>query len=110
MSPEVIGGRLKKARESTGLSVEEAARLAGINLDKLIAMETGNSDYEITEIEKLSKLYGCSIEYLAGLSDDEIVPAEEEIKSAGWEILSWSNQLLSNIQELKYLSEGKTGN
>ncbi|WP_052210486.1 helix-turn-helix transcriptional regulator [Thermoanaerobacter sp. YS13] len=105
---EIIAERLQKARKSVGLTQEKVAQLLNVSRNKIINMEKGDDDYEITMLEKLSKLYGCSLEYLAGI--EEIEDKEDELffrtlesnsEFKDYEIMGWSNMLLSNIKALK---------
>jgi len=107
---EIIAERLQKARKSVGLTQEKVAQLLGVGRNKIINMEKGEDDYEITLLEKLSKLYGYSLGYLAGIekaeeNDNELffraIDCGDEFDD--YEILAWSNQILSNIKALKEL-------
>lgn len=105
---QIIAERLQRARKGVGLTQEKVAQLLGVSRNKIINMEKGTDDYEITMLEKLSRLYGCSLEYLAGIEEtndenDELffraLEADNDFNE--YEIIAWSNMMLTNIKALK---------
>lgn len=113
---EIIAERLQKARKSVGLTQGKVAQLLGVSRNKIINMEKGEDDYEVTMLEKLSKLYGYSLEYLAGIEEADESESnlafraiDPEIDFSDHEILAWSNKIFFNIKALKkLLSEVET--
>lgn len=107
---KIIAERLQRARKSVGLTQEKVAQFLGVSRNKIINMEKGEDDYEITMLEKLSKLYGYSLEYLAGIEEadesENIIAfraIDSEVDFCDNEILAWSNKIFSNIKTLKKL-------
>ena len=55
-----------RARELAGLSVGQAARVLGVPLAELRAVESGQASSPALTNERLADVYGCSIAWLAG--------------------------------------------
>lgn len=66
MIKEMIGARLRFAREEAGLSRDHVIALPeiGISRSTLQQWESGNTEASLETLDKLSKLYGVSPEYL----------------------------------------------
>lgn len=65
---------LVSERKRAGLSREEVARAIGRSVDVIGKWERGTtSPLIVPDGVKLAKLYGCSIDYLAGLTDNRLV-------------------------------------
>ena len=62
--------RLREAREYAGLSQEEVAFVVGLSRPAVTNIESGTRKVDAIELDKLSVLYGCSVERL--LSGDEV--------------------------------------
>lgn len=72
--------RLLRARELAGLSLGQAAKLLGWAQGPLHAMELGDGAPPTeAELGRLSRLYGCSIEYLRG---DPLLPPPADLIAA----------------------------
>lgn len=63
-------GNMRAERARAGLSVEEAANAAGVHQNTLIRWEQGQTDPLAINLINLAKLYGCTPEYLLGMTDD----------------------------------------
>ena len=66
MIKEMIGARLRFAREKAGLSRDHVIALPeiGISRSTLQQWESGNTEASLETLDKLSKLYGVSPQYL----------------------------------------------
>lgn len=61
MSPENVGERLRVARESAKLTQEDAANAIDVARTTLLAIEQGQRRVRISELQKLAKAYGTSV-------------------------------------------------
>ena len=64
MSPETIGERLRVARENAKLTQEDAASAIDVARTTLVAMEQGQRRTRMSELQKLAKAYGTSVNAL----------------------------------------------
>ena len=62
--------RLKELREKFGLSQIELGNRLGVTQQSVFAWEHGKTQPQIQTAIALSRLYGVSLDYLLGLSDD----------------------------------------
>lgn len=63
-------GNMRAERARAGLTIKEAAKAAGVHQNTLIRWEHGEADPCAINLVNLSKLYGCTPEYLLGMTDD----------------------------------------
>jgi len=68
---EIIGQRLKQARETTGYTPEDVAQKLGITVDELFLFESGKKGPPISLLIKLAKLYGVFDSYFYGIDKPE---------------------------------------
>lgn len=61
--------RSRRARESAGLSVGQAARLLGVTTDQLRRVEEHDSAYADAYPPRLADLYGVNVDWLSGRSE-----------------------------------------
>lgn len=64
-----FGNNLKKYRQENGLTQEELAKKINTSRSNIANYENGKNMPSIDTLEKLSKVFNCSIEYLLGKSD-----------------------------------------
>ena len=50
----LVGGRIRKARETSGINLHELARLSGISAPALSRIETGKRDLRITSLYRIA--------------------------------------------------------
>lgn len=62
--------RLKQLREENGLSQIELGNRLGVTQQSVFAWERGKTSPQIQTAITLSQMYGVSLDYLLGLSDD----------------------------------------
>nr|WP_122012112.1 helix-turn-helix transcriptional regulator [Maliibacterium massiliense] len=63
--------RLRALRIRRELTQTQVADLLGIDQRVYSIYETGKRDMPVRHLVKLSKLYGVSVDYLLGLSDEK---------------------------------------
>jgi Predicted Zn peptidase len=68
---EIIGQRLKQARETTGYTPEDVAQKLGITVDELFLFESGRKSPPLSLLRKLAKLYGVFVSYFYGIDKPE---------------------------------------
>ena len=66
------GARWADARRKKGFGITEAAQAAQLYPDMLRAIETGYLEPNLSEATRLAKLYGCSLDCIAGGSEAEL--------------------------------------
>ncbi|MCK4136112.1 XRE family transcriptional regulator [Ralstonia pseudosolanacearum] len=60
----LLAQRLREAREYVGLSQEDVATALGISRPAVTNIEAGARKVEAVELDKLSQLYGQTVQYL----------------------------------------------
>jgi transcriptional regulator with XRE-family HTH domain len=71
MDMEMLGKRLRERREQIGLSQTEVAKQTGIIQGDLSLLERGKKRALWADtLIRLAETLGCSLDYLAGLTDD----------------------------------------
>ena len=60
--------RSRRARESAGLSIGQAARLLGIEVDQVRRIEEHDAAYADADPERIAELYGVGVDWLSGRS------------------------------------------
>lgn len=73
---EVIGSRLREAREFVGLLQDEAASALGIPRTSLSAVEAGKRKVSGVELRRLARLYRRPVGWLLG--EDDTLAAETD--------------------------------
>lgn len=61
---------MRAERIKHGLSIRQVADIVGMHPNSLMRWESGEADPLAINLVKLSKLYGCSPEYLLGMTED----------------------------------------
>lgn len=62
--------RIKSERERAGLSVEHVSDTLGVHQNTVRGWERGEYEPTSKNIVQLTALYGCSADYLLGLSEE----------------------------------------
>ena len=62
--------RMKQERERTGKSAKEVAKDIGVHENALLRWENDEADPLASNLVKLAKYYGCTVEYLLGCTDE----------------------------------------
>lgn len=62
--------RMKQEREMTGKSAKEVAKDIGVHENALLRWENDEANPLASNLVKLAKYYGCSVEYLLGYTDE----------------------------------------
>jgi transcriptional regulator with XRE-family HTH domain len=67
---QAVGQRLRKARETLGLTQEDVAGVLGIQRTSVIAMEAGKRSVTAIELRRLARLYRRSVAWILGEEPD----------------------------------------
>ncbi len=68
---EIIGQRLRQARETVGYTPEEVSQKLGITKDELYLFESGKKSPPLSLLRKFAKLYGVFDSYFYGIEKPE---------------------------------------
>lgn len=68
---------IKKHREAAKLKQTELAEKIGISTVTLSRYENGEREPRVTELRKMSELFGCTIDELVGKNPTEPLPPQE---------------------------------
>jgi transcriptional regulator with XRE-family HTH domain len=68
---QIIGQRLKEARETVGYTAEEVSQKLGISTDELLLFESGRKSPPLSLLRKFAKLYGVFDSYFYGIDKPE---------------------------------------
>lgn len=105
-----IGQRLQKARERTGFTQEQAAKLLGTARGQLSYYENGRREVDIVSLAKLADLYGYSIHYFLDPEPRlESVPGlavafrAQTIADDDLPAIAWVNRFARNLNDLAML-------
>lgn len=101
---ETRGARLKSLRNSRGLDEFELSEFLEITPEEVINLENDVGKLNLTILNKLANLYGCTERYLLCMSDDyEPIPHAFRSKNISVEDLNAIakiNQIYKNMQFL----------
>jgi transcriptional regulator with XRE-family HTH domain len=68
---QLIGQRLKEARQTVGYTPEEVSQKLGISKDELFLFESGRKSPPLSLLRKFAKLYGVFDSYFYGIDKPE---------------------------------------
>ena len=97
---KLIFDRIKELREQTGMSARKFAEIIGIKYTTYYGYENGTREPGSQTVTKICNYFGCTADYLLGLSDDpkgyfdekETSPAPAEAEAE--EVEKWLTDLL----------------
>jgi transcriptional regulator with XRE-family HTH domain len=69
---QIVGKRLRTARETLGLTQDDVAGALGIPRTSVIAMEAGRRNVSALELRRLARLYRRNVQWLLGEEDDAV--------------------------------------
>lgn len=107
---EKVGQRLKFARESKHITLEEAGNIVGVHKSTILRWENGNTEkFKVPILEVLANLYGVNPAWIMGynvpmerslLSDDEISDIYRKLKSLYGEVFLEFLDIYDKLNEL----------
>lgn len=63
---------IRSERVRIGLTAKEAAQRIGVHANTLLSWERGESEPDGWDIEQMTSLFGCSADYLLGLTEERL--------------------------------------
>ncbi|MDX8367824.1 helix-turn-helix transcriptional regulator [Cytobacillus sp. IB215665] len=77
MDYEKIGKHIRAARVAKNLTLEDVGEMLGMNYSSVGKMERGERRPTLDTIEQLSIIFGVTIDYLLGKSDEPKLTADQ---------------------------------
>ncbi|MBO8138626.1 MAG: helix-turn-helix transcriptional regulator [Desulfotomaculum sp.] len=72
-----IASKIKELRSKAGISQETLAKRLGVSLASVASYEIGRINPSIEVLEKIADIFGVSVDYILGRTDNEpLVPIE----------------------------------
>lgn len=98
--------RLKQLRKESKITQEQLAKYLDVDQSMITKLENGTRSLNITLIEKICNLFGCSEDYLMG-ENDTYIPLNFAFRSNGIEVddlksIAAINKIVMNI---RYMNE-----
>ena len=98
--------RLKQLRKESKITQEQLARYLDVDQSMITKLENGTRNLNVTLIEKICNLFGCSDAYLLG-EEDDYIPLNFAFRSNGiqaedLESIAAVNKIVMNI---RYMNE-----
>lgn len=82
---QVVGRRLRTARETLGLTQDDVASALRIQRTSVIAMEAGKRNVTALELRRLARLYRRSVQWLLG-EEEEVAAVDNALYRATAEL------------------------
>ncbi|AVX31764.1 helix-turn-helix domain-containing protein [Carboxydocella sp. JDF658] len=108
---ELIGQRLKTARELSGLTQSQVANYLGIRRENISYYENGTRPIDTITLSKLADLYGYSLSYFLKSEKEEDISSlsvafrTEELSNEDLKVLAWAKRFARNLSSIKQLLE-----
>ncbi|MDD7280793.1 MAG: helix-turn-helix transcriptional regulator [Erysipelotrichaceae bacterium] len=101
--------RLKQLRKESKMTQEQMAKYLGVDQSMITKLENGTRSLNVTLIEKICNLFGCSEAYLFG-EDDTYIPLNFAFRSNGiqtedLESIAAINKIVMNIRYMNEMIE-----
>lgn len=94
---KIIAERIKEARQLSGLSQGQAAKLLGMHRPTISEIENGNRKVSATEISQFAEIYEVSINYLMGEGADQMSPSDPKLQLAARELSKLGPDALNSL-------------
>lgn len=106
MTSETKNMRIRELRKESKITQEQLAQYLKVDQSMITKLENGSRSLNVTFIEKLCSLFGCSEKYLMG-EEDEYIPLNFAFRSNGiqaedLESIAAVNRIAMNI---RYMNE-----
>ena len=106
MEGNIQKNRLKQLRKESKITQEQMAKYLGVDQTMITKIENGTRNLNVTLIEKICNLFGCSDAYLMG-EDDAYIPLNFAFRSNGIQVddlesIAAVNKIVLNI---RYMNE-----
>ncbi|MCI6775124.1 MULTISPECIES: helix-turn-helix domain-containing protein [Methanobrevibacter] len=104
-----MGKRLKELRTSQNINQSSIANYLGIDQSTLAKIESGKRSLNLTSLNKLCELYGCSRDYVIGKTDKytplNFAFRSKKVSVEDLEAIAVINKIVLNIEFLDNLKE-----
>lgn len=106
MAERTMNTRLKALRKESRITQEQLAQFLGVDQSMITKLENGSRSFNVTMIDKICSLFGCTEEYLLGECEDYI-PLNFAFRSNGIEAEDLESIAAVNkiAMNLKYMNE-----
>lgn len=99
---KTMDNRLKQLRKESKITQEQLAQYLEVDQSMITKLENGTRNLNVTLIEKLCSLYGCSEKYLLG-EEDSYIPLNfafraNSIEAEDFESIAAINKIAMNIR------------
>ncbi|OWT32825.1 transcriptional regulator [Methanobrevibacter sp. 87.7] len=106
-----MGKRIKKLRLSQNINQSSVADYLGVNQSTVAKAESGDRSLNLNSLIKLSTLFGCSRDYLLGMTDEydplNFAFRSKNVDVKDLEAIAAINKIVLNIDFLNDLKENK---
>ncbi|MBB4124468.1 helix-turn-helix domain-containing protein [Martelella radicis] len=92
-----IADRIKEARQLSGLSQAQAAKMLEKHRPTISEIENGNRKVSATELAQFAEIYEVSINYLMGAGPDQMNPSDPKLQLAARELSKLSPDALNSL-------------
>ena len=82
MAQAEVYNKLKELRKKSGLTQEQMAQYMGVDQSLITKLENGSRNLSVTMMDKICDLFGCTEDYLTGVSDS-FIPLNFAFRSNG---------------------------
>ncbi len=111
MMEKNISMRLKKLRKESKITQEQLAQYLNVDQSLVTKLENGTRSFNVTLIDKICSLFGCTEEYLLGESE-EYIPLNFAFRSNGIEAedldsIAVINKIAMNLRYMNKLAGGE---
>lgn len=108
---KLIGEKFKTLREESGLTQGQIAEYLGVNQSYISRYEKNERQLSVDLLEKLSNLFGCSIDYFTS-EDSHYTPIPFALRatcitSEDLETVATINKIALNLREMENLLKGE---
>ncbi|RWX81569.1 XRE family transcriptional regulator [Neorhizobium lilium] len=101
-----IADRIKEARQLSGLSQGQAAKMLEMHRPTISEIENGNRKVSATELAQFAEIYEVSINYLMGEGPDQMNPSDPKLQLAARELSKLSPDALNSLMRALAVIQG----
>ena len=101
-----IADRIKEARQLSGLSQAQAAKMLEMHRPTISEIENGNRKVSATEVAQFAEIYEVSINYLMGEGPDQMNPSDPKLQLAARELSKLSPDALNSLMRALAVIQG----
>lgn len=109
----ILNERIRALRMETGMSQEELGKLINKSKSNISQFELGKREPDNGTLLRLSEIFGCTLDYLLGKSDNKTIQDEKISNALGvdeelqefWKVLKEREDLKLMLKQTKDLPE-----